>query len=751
MEVSPNDIAELLPRPWQYLPHTFANVLSSGLWIPFSYAVLISHVIVTVLAAGNARVTISLPPRHGKSEFISKWVPAWYLCNWPEDRVILASYEATFASTWGRKVRDMVKEFGPQFGTGVSDATGAASSWETLQGGGMVTAGAGGPITGKGMNLGLIDDPHKNWAEAMSMLICQRIWDWFDSTFYTRLEPNGSIVILHCMTGDTRVLMSDGTEKDLKDIRSGDQVATYKDGQLTESKVLNWTSNGFDKVFTIKTTSGITVKANERHPFLTYYHGGEKWTRVRDLCPGHEIYRVNGANGKARPVLKRDVTIPQSVADTAYHTTTKSYGLRVFGSHQLKQLKRLVTNLSTVMASHWNNTKKCFTNKTDVVQSVSAMLQKQITPSAGKKDCASIIVTILEKLGHSFVTIATCFSNESLMFKSSKTHSNTSSFILDKIESITYAGEEEVFDVQIAETENFIANQLVSHNTRWTENDLIGWIQREKTDENWIHIRLPAIAEVPGPNEPEDLLGRTPGEALCPERYDIKRLIKIRDSLGARIWAGLYQQRPAAMEGNIWKRDDIRYYNSKVIPQINFVLQSWDTGFKKTGESAYSVCQTWGVGPVGAVLLDQWREKVEYPELERQVATQYYKHRPHIILIEDKASGQSLIQSLQRNTNFPVVAVPVTGDKVIRAVVTSPMFESHRVWIPEQCPEHPYIGEMVNNWATFPNGTYADETDTASQALFYIMNMAISGGVVGAVPRRGREMMAGFNNLLRLR
>ncbi|MDQ5985878.1 MAG: hypothetical protein CSYNP_01595 [Syntrophus sp. SKADARSKE-3] len=475
MEMSPNDIVEVMPQPWRYMPHTFAAVLSEGKWKPFDYLTMISHVVVAALALGDARITISVPPRHGKSWFLSQWLPTWFLCNWPDERIVLASYEATFASSWGRKVRDLVKLHGPQFNTGVSETTGAASAWETIQGGGMVTAGAGGPITGRGMNLGLIDDPHKNWAEAMSPLICSRIHDWYDSTFYTRLEPGGSIIILH---------------------------------------------------------------------------------------------------------------------------------------------------------------------------------------------------------------------------------------------------------------------------TRWGENDLIGYIMREKTNENWIHIRIPAIAEE------NDMMGRPVGQALCPERYDIRKLNNIKKAVGARVWAGLYQQRPAAAEGNIWKREYIRYWKGGIPPIVNFVLQSWDTGYKKTGESAYSVCQTWGVGPLGAILLWQWREMVEFPELQRQVVTQYNKFKPNAILIEDRASGQSLIQHFQRSSNYPIIPIQAdnsTGGKVIRAIAASPMFESGRVWVPEESVDFPWVGEMVNNWATFPNGVYADETDAASQSLSYIASMAAMGNVASSATRRAPGILAGFN------
>ncbi len=138
------------------------------------------------------RLIIEMPPRHGKSEMVSRYFPAWYLGRHPEQHVILCSYEATFASVWGARVRDLLKEWGRQlFGVTVKADHAARYDWELDESdGGMVTAGVGGPITGRGADVGIIDDAIKNAEEAASPTIQKRNADWFDSTFYTRLEPD---------------------------------------------------------------------------------------------------------------------------------------------------------------------------------------------------------------------------------------------------------------------------------------------------------------------------------------------------------------------------------------------------------------------------------------------------------------------------------------------------------------------------------------------------------------------------------
>jgi hypothetical protein len=99
---SSSQVLEELKEPWKYLPHTYAEYLSKGKWQCFDYLYLLSHVVTAAIARGGGRILVEIPPRHGKSFFISKWTPAWFLENWPDQRVILTTYEANLAAKWGR-------------------------------------------------------------------------------------------------------------------------------------------------------------------------------------------------------------------------------------------------------------------------------------------------------------------------------------------------------------------------------------------------------------------------------------------------------------------------------------------------------------------------------------------------------------------------------------------------------------------------------------------------------------------------
>lgn len=166
--------------------------------MPYDHLLHLNRKLIDVAAGRIKRLMVSMPPRHGKSLLISHYFPAWYLGVFPDNRIILTSYEADFASSWGRKARDLLEEYGPSlFGIRVSGKSSAANRWD-IEGheGGMVTAGVNGPITGKGADIGIIDDPVKNDQEAMSVTYQKRTWEWYKSTFRTRIQKDGAIILI---------------------------------------------------------------------------------------------------------------------------------------------------------------------------------------------------------------------------------------------------------------------------------------------------------------------------------------------------------------------------------------------------------------------------------------------------------------------------------------------------------------------------------------------------------------------------
>ena len=148
---------------------------------------------------GCRRLLVSMPPRHGKSELCSKYLPVHFLGTHPDREVILCGYGNEFASEWGRKARDVMNRSGAEVFNGLSIRTDshAADHW-LLAGheGGMRTAGVGGGITGKGADLFIIDDALKGAAAAYSKIERDKVWNWYVSECYTRLAPGGAIIVV---------------------------------------------------------------------------------------------------------------------------------------------------------------------------------------------------------------------------------------------------------------------------------------------------------------------------------------------------------------------------------------------------------------------------------------------------------------------------------------------------------------------------------------------------------------------------
>jgi predicted phage terminase large subunit-like protein len=232
---------------------------------------------------------------------------------------------------------------------------------------------------------------------------------------------------------------------------------------------------------------------------------------------------------------------------------------------------------------------------------------------------------------------------------------------------------------------------------------------QETGGDQWKVVNLPALAEG------EDELGRKEGEALWPAWYDETGLARIRNAIGSYDWEALYMQRPVAQAGNIFKREWWQWY--KTPGKYDLVVQSWDTAHKANEENDYSVCTTWGLTGNIIHLVDRFKAQLEFPELKRAAATLALRFRADAVLIEDKSSGQSLIQELRLESGLPVLAVKVDRDKVSRAHAVTPLIEGGRVYLPEWAS---WVEDYIATMAAFPKGKNDDDVDSTTQALNYL-------------------------------
>lgn len=694
------------------------------------------------------RLIINMPPRHTKSEFASYLLPAWFLGKYPNKKIIQCSNTAELATGFGRKVRNLVgsEQYAKVFpNVSLRQDSKAAGRWSTNHNGEYFAIGVGGTVTGKGADLLIIDDPHSEQEAklaASSPEIFDSVYEWYTSGPRQRLQPGGSIVIVMCMTGDTPVLMANGIEKPLKDIRAGDLVATFDNGRLLSSKVNNWKSSGVDSIYKIQTQSGKILRANERHPFLVMNEGVLEWTRLNQLQKGDLLVSLKDAKDslgqqqsranagladQKNPTIKKTQThhinqlaimesgkvLPVAWTVVKRKLLVVACALHIMAKSTLQkslQKKRENTDLNIGTESLLSSTRQWLKSVITFVMYANSPLQAKTHAHIGVGSYVSTTATIQERSEVCSATTATL----PLAMARRQTYLNElhriSDFTVDEIISITPDGEEEVFDVEIDRTENFIANGVVSHNTRWSKKDLTGRILQssmERDGETWELIEFPAI--LPS------------GNPLWPEFWSYEELDALRDELPPAKWNAQYQQSPTSEEGALVKRDWWKVWEKEEPPPCDYILQSWDTAFSKSERADYSACTTWGVfypnenqeNP-NIILLDAFKKRMEFPEL-KEVAMKYYKEwEPDSFIVEAKASGAPLIYEL-RAMGIPVQEfTPTRGnDKIVRVNAISDLFASGKVWAP---PKR-WAEEVIEELAAFPNSDHDDFVDSTSQAL----------------------------------
>ena len=255
---------------------------------------------------------------------------------------------------------------------------------------------------------------------------------------------------------------------------------------------------------------------------------------------------------------------------------------------------------------------------------------------------------------------------------------------------------------------------------RLHEQDLTGHILANQLKGEWDHLMLPARYEVGAPNPMRSSLGFTDprteeGELLWPDRMDEKTLTNLERSLGSYAAAGQLQQRPSPKGGGILKASWWVPWEKEELPEVSYVIQSWDTAFETKESSSYSARTTWGVfkkdGYDCLIVLEAWYDKVNYPELRKLAQEAYDDWEPDAVLIEAKASGQSLLADL-RMAGVPVLAYSPDRDKVARAHASSALLEDGRIYYPKR----KWAEDLISICAAFPAAKNDDLVDTATQA-----------------------------------
>jgi predicted phage terminase large subunit-like protein len=248
--------------------------------------------------------------------------------------------------------------------------------------------------------------------------------------------------------------------------------------------------------------------------------------------------------------------------------------------------------------------------------------------------------------------------------------------------------------------------------TRWSKRDLTGQIINnsvKREGDEWETIEFPAL--MPS------------GKPLWSEFWSQKELEAIKNEIPVSKWEAQYQQNPTSEEGAIIKREMWQIWEKEKPPACEFIIQSWDTAFEKNNRADYSACTTWGVfyktdsdgfDSAHIILLDAFKERLEFPELKKKAQELYKDWIPDALIVEKKAAGAPLIYEMRR-MGIPLQEyTPSKGsDKIARVNAISDLFASGFVW----CPDTRWAEEVMEECASFPNGEHDDLVDSTSQAL----------------------------------
>lgn len=577
----------------------------------------------------------------------------------------------------------------------------------------------------------IVDDPVDGTASAHNRKAMDKLWRWWLSDMQTRAHPPFLIVVVGCLTGDTPVLMADGSEKAIRDVRIGDFVATFEDGALTTAPVTRWGNQGSDDVYSVTMASGRTVRANARHPFRVVTEGGgEEWVRAADLKPGDQVRSVEQRAARMDAIVQSEAGT--SATATEWTPTTTSRPL---------QRRRVF------------------------VQSASGLL----TPRTLVEEVASSLTTITARddSGGSSATTEASSSGRGRQWNGSLLLPNTYAPTEDEVVSVVLDGHEDVFDIEVDRTHSFIANGVEVSNTRWSSIDFIERLhsdQYEGDPREWERIVIPTIAD-----GGEDSLQRAIGEPVLSPLLDespdaaLMRWGAIKSDIGSYAWAGLYQQRPFPAEGAIFNIEDFRYWTTnparatedgKVVLLDPSMLEnarwldSWDATLDGGISSDWVVGQRWARDGADRYLIAQRRGRWSFTQTINQWrewartnddAVSPYGRLVHERLIENKANGPAIADVLQREISG-IRRVPATLGKAVRARSITPEIESGNVFLPNpDDPGNGWVSEFLDEWRAFDGteGHADDQVDAGVHALRALRDDSTGTGHI-SVPHRIR-------------
>ena len=732
------------------------------------------------MQAGKRPILIlQAPPQHGKSEIVSRKLPAYILGRFPDWRVGAASYSDELANAMAQDVRrnladDKHRRLFPQPAekrrydvnrTGEFTAPGGA--------GGYLGVGVGAGLTGRPLDClvaGTMVDTDCGPIPIEELKIkgasCKILAYRNGRLSYERIKAFASgpgFGIYRITTARGRILEATGNHR-IYTARGYVKAAELTPGDLLLSALLEGTNrdgSGLpqtkEQILFLGLRGGIVAKISALRRLRFDIAERLQWGFLRQLPIETSPCEKRGAS-HISPDSKCLLDVPERVH------VDKSRRRQIFGV-----LRETLCRQSSCDANGWEGKSEVegWSDPTSRATSFGKSVSDDppwnfVTGRAFVRYVRKFIKTFggpsyRRELGEQCVVE---FSDAMCNVPQRCASSDGWKAEADRVVGVERVGEEAfVYDIQVENAGNFFANGLLVHNCGIIDDPVKNekealsptvkeghwnWYQTVFTtrlSENsgqiimatsWAEDDLPArickhfngdprltVLRFPAINLPGEVgyNPNLPQGPLVPELKSLAFLQEVKSLFSDYWWAAMYQQSPRALGGNVFKETGLRYYFPKDLPtKFDKVLASWDCTFKDTDGTDFVVGQVWGKAGANAYLLGQVRARMSFTKTVGEVV-KLKNEWPRIreILIEDKANGPAVIDTL-KGTVSGIIPIEPDGSKLARAHAVTSYWEAGNVWLPH--PDvAPWVKELVAELTAFPAAANDDQVDALTQAL----------------------------------
>lgn len=657
----------------------------------------------------GGRLMVFLPPRHGKSFFISQIVTSWYALKYAKKSIILTSYASGYAQSWGLKAMEVVQKVGPDLGIKFNDHRAGMGEWLLSNGSGMKSTGVGGDVTGRGADLFVLDDAIKNAEEALSAVYRNKGWEWIRSVLMTRIEPGGAVVVFFTRWHEDdlagRLIASDTDHQwevvNLPALAEDNDILGRKWGEALWPARFNEEALG-----RIRDDIGPTWWCTPREtPILMADWSTKPISEVQvgdqvigyDLPEGQKsrltVATVSGVGQKPGHVLDYHMESGRVIRATKEHRwlVRKSRG---YQTAKIGTPLRYIGDLDTYPVQ-----------------------------TSRQKELWQYLAGIIDGEGH--------FARGVIVISQTLTHNSEVTTRIDEV---------------LSELGIPHRRRIKTHRNHPHWDRCVIWVLHGNGKLCRTLLRHTMLAK--RERAKAILLGGAGRMDRC--RDPVARIeggkdetvYALQTTTGNYVaWnylsknSALYQQRPSPPEGVLFTREAAKFYELRggivacgelrLDPSAGTLFATMDTAIEEGEANDYTVLALWCMIGDHLVLAELIRIKQDAVDHESLVA-QFLKDHPRVefIGLEDAPAEKILIQALRRS-GAPVRKMPTHGrSKRARAQTAITMWQNGRILL----PEHLRNSEVFEEIVSFDRAAHDDVVDVMSNAAIQARKMSGGGG-----------------------